>query len=248
MESNVERLWLHQNPAKKSPGARIYPIQEAYQEVGEKVNKLIPEKVSSPMISGGIKNENTLLRVAYRKGEKVLTDGSEKIANFGKKNFLVPPVNAQINTPEVFFLGKVIETDYEMAKKTGGLIIPKIFRTITIGSYIGTWLDTALMPTGIPDLVWKFKQKVIVPPLLWGARKIDTAYRKTKRFLGIRSKRKANNSWYTKTTAKISKLKSWVNEKISFRKNKISPLAEKNRKYFEKIAEEEVSKDFPEAA
>ncbi len=179
---------------------------------------------SSPMMYGKIKGPPNVFQKTVKWTGDATIRGAEKIANFGKDHFISPYPNAQINTIETL-MGKWIETDYETAKKTGGLIFPKFTRNLVIVSYLGRWLQTLLMPTGIPKAVWKFKQKVIVPPVMWIGEKVINGYRKTKKTLGINSKNK-NDSWRKKALQKLSKLRAWVNKKISFRKKRpiINPI------------------------
>ncbi len=182
------------------------------------------ENEAFPMMYGEIKGPPNVFQKTSKWVVDKTIDGTEKVLNFGKENFINPYPNAQINTIETL-MGKWVETDYETAKKTGGLIFPKFVRNFTIGSYLGKWSQTLLMPTGIPKAIWKLKQKVFVPPIMWVGDKVINGYRKIKKTLGIYSNNK-EKTWRESALQRLSSLRSWVNQKISLRERKpiIAPI------------------------
>lgn len=247
MSKNLEAFKFNQNPAKSPSQNHFWEVHNNisgnvkkitnplsnYQKKERNTSSVFEIAPSSFLNGGKIKKNPSPLKIAY---QKKIDKVAQNTANFGKRNFISPYPNAQINSLETL-LGKWIETDYETAK-TGGLIIPKILRNFVIMSYLGTWLDTTLMPTGIPDAVWKLKKNIIVPPLLRISRGISNSYQKTKKILGFKSKQPGGSNLYKKTTTKISALRNWVNKKLTFSlfdKKKKNQLAEKNEEFYENL-------------
>ncbi len=226
-------------------------------EISEKIkNQLKPLEKGfvSPQLGGKRQViKYSPLRLAWRKSRNKLRQVDQRILNFGKSNFINPYPNAQLNTIDLF-LNKWIETDYEKAKKTGGLIIPKIFRTWAPSSYLGKWLDTTLMPTGIPQLAWKTRQKlnkILIPRLRWGTNKIKSIYRKTEELIlpiekvkERRRKRYLNRLKFRENIQiPVEKLQKYVNKEIEIpplslfpqkkRKSKLPSWRDRKRKWRE---------------
>lgn len=273
MEKYLDSFKFGENPAKKSPVRGKF--LSTYNNAANKTRSLVDEQIT-PMkvvhnnypsriegspglnISGKIRGGNySPLKVAYRKSEAATINGAEKVVNFGKSNFVDPYPNAQLNIIDLF-LGKWIERDYETAKKTGGLIIPKFIRASTIGSYVGKWLDTTLMPTKIPDLAWKGRQilnNIFIPPVSSVFRGINNVYKKGKKlFYSDAAYKKSNfeskvrqKKRYAKITSPVNYFRNWVNKDVKFKPRDIlyngqnstmnfsKKLGQKNKIFQEKL-------------